>query len=58
MERSLKMLDYAILIISGVDKVQSHSETIFNLLKENNIPTIIFVNKMDRDLLNKEEINK
>lgn len=56
MERSLKMLDYAILVISGVDKVQSHSETIFNLLKENNIPTFIFVNKMDRDLLNKEEI--
>ena len=56
MERSLKMLDYAILVISGVEKVQSHSETIFNLLKENNIPTFIFVNKMDRDIANKEEI--
>lgn len=58
MERSLKMLDYAILIISGVEKVQSHSETIFNYLKEHNIPTIIFVNKMDRDISNREEINK
>lgn len=57
MERSLKMLDYAILIISGVEKVQSHSETIFNYLKEHNIPTIIFVNKMDRDISNREEIN-
>ena len=58
MERSLKMLDYAILIISGVEKVQSHSETIFNYLKEHNIPTIIFVNKMDRDISNREEINR
>ena len=58
MERSLKMLDYAILIISGVEKVQSHSETIFNYLKEHNIPTIIFINKMDRDISNREEINR
>ncbi|WP_434799596.1 GTP-binding protein [Terrisporobacter vanillatitrophus] len=57
MERSLKMLDYAILIVSGVEKVQSHSETIFNYLREHNIPTIIFVNKMDRDISNKDEIN-
>ncbi|MCC3868323.1 GTP-binding protein [Terrisporobacter mayombei] len=57
MERSLKILDYAILIVSGVEKVQSHSETIFNYLREHNIPTIIFVNKMDRDISNKDEIN-
>ena len=56
MERSLKMLDCAVLVISGVEKVQAHSETIFNLLKEYNIPTIIFVNKMDRDIVNKSEI--
>ncbi|WP_331680863.1 GTP-binding protein [Terrisporobacter sp.] len=56
MERSLKMLDYAILIISGVEKVQSHSETIFNLLKEYKIPTIIFVNKMDREIVKKHEV--
>lgn len=56
MERSLKMLDYAILIISGVEKVQSHSETIFNLLRENNIPTFIFINKMDREITNKQDI--
>lgn len=57
MERSLKILDYAILIVSGVEKIQSHSETIFKYLKEHNIPTIIFVNKMDRGVSNKEEIN-
>lgn len=57
MERSLKMLDYAILIVSGVEKVQSHSETIFNYLRQHNIPTIIFINKMDRDISNKEEIH-
>lgn len=56
MERSLKMLDYAILIISGVEKVQSHSETIFNLLRENDIPTFIFVNKMDREISKKQDI--
>lgn len=56
MERSLKMLDYAILIISGVEKVQSHSETIFNYLREHNIPTIIFINKMDRNITNIEDI--
>ena len=50
MERSLSMLDYAILVVSGVEKVQSHSETIFSYLKELKIPTIIFVNKMDRDI--------
>lgn len=57
MERSLKTIDYAILIISGVEKVQSHSETIFNYLKEHNIPTIIFVNKMDRDISYRDDIN-
>lgn len=56
MERSLKILDYAILVISGEKKVQSHSETIFRILKENNIPTIIFVNKMDRDIVSREDV--
>ncbi len=58
MERSLKMLDVAVLVISAIDKVQSHSETIFNLLRQYNIPTIIFVNKMDRDIVNIEEVKK
>ena len=48
MERSLDFLDYAILVVSGVQKVQSHTSTVFKLLKKKNIPTFIFINKIDR----------
>lgn len=47
MERTLQVLDYAILVISGTDGVQSHTETLWRLLKRYNIPTFLFVNKMD-----------
>ena len=47
MERALRVLDYAILVISGTDGVQSHTETLWRLLKRYRIPTFIFVNKMD-----------
>ena len=47
MERTLQVLDYAILVISGIDGVQGHSETIWNLLRYYKIPTFIFINKMD-----------
>jgi len=47
MERTLQVLDYAILVISGTDGVQSHTETLWNLLTRYRIPTFIFVNKMD-----------
>ncbi|QFJ55966.1 translation factor GTPase family protein [Pseudobutyrivibrio xylanivorans] len=46
-ERAIFALDYAILLISGTDGVQPHTRTIFRLLEENNIPILIFVNKMD-----------
>ncbi len=46
-ERVLQVLDYAILVISGTDGVQSHTETLWKLLKRYNVPTFIFVNKMD-----------
>ena len=45
MERTLQVLDYAILVISGIDGVQGHSETIWNLLRYYKIPTFIFINK-------------
>ena len=47
MERTLQVLDYAILVISGTDGVQSHTETLWNLLRQYRIPTFLFVNKMD-----------
>ena len=47
MERTLQVLDYAILVISGIDGVQGHTKTLWRLLKLYEIPTFIFVNKMD-----------
>ena len=47
MERTLRVLDYAILVISGSEGVQSHTMTLWKLLKIYNVPVIIFVNKMD-----------
>ena len=47
MERTLQVLDYGILVVSGSDGVQGHTETLWKLLKRYNIPTFIFVNKMD-----------
>lgn len=49
MERTLSVLDYAILVISGTDGIQSHTETLWHLLKRYRIPTFLFVNKMDLD---------
>ncbi len=46
-ERTLQVLDYAILVISGTDGVQSHTQTLWKLLKKYNVPCYIFVNKMD-----------
>ncbi|KEH97144.1 translation elongation factor G [Clostridium botulinum C/D str. BKT12695] len=48
LERSLKALDGAVIIVSAVEGVQAHTETIWNLLRKNNIPTLIFINKLDR----------
>lgn len=47
MERTLQVLDYAILVISGSDGVQSHTETLWRLLEHHHIPTFLFINKMD-----------
>ena len=47
MERTLQVLDYAILVISGKDGVQGHTVTLWKLLNKYNVPTFIFVNKMD-----------
>ena len=47
MERTLQVLDCAILVISGTDGVQSHTRTLWRLLKRYEVPTFLFVNKMD-----------
>ena len=46
-ERTLSVLDYAILIVSGTDGVQNHTETLRQLLKKYNVPVFVFVNKTD-----------
>ncbi|MBR4706830.1 MAG: TetM/TetW/TetO/TetS family tetracycline resistance ribosomal protection protein [Pseudobutyrivibrio sp.] len=46
-ERAIWALDFAILLVSGTDGVQAHTKTLFNLLKKNQVPTLIFINKID-----------
>ncbi|MBQ8411732.1 MAG: TetM/TetW/TetO/TetS family tetracycline resistance ribosomal protection protein, partial [Ruminiclostridium sp.] len=55
-ERVLQVLDYAVLLISGTDGVQSHTETLWYLLKSYHIPVFVFVNKMDLSQSGKELI--
>ena len=56
MERTLQVLDVAILVISGTDGVQGHTETVWKLLQKYQIPTFLFINKMDLDNLGREAI--
>ena len=56
MERTLQVLDYAILVISGIDGIQNHSETIWKLLKHYHVQTFIFINKMDSIYANKDKL--
>lgn len=56
MERTLQVLDYAILVINGSDGVQGHTETLWRLLARYRIPAFIFVNKMDLDGTDKKAL--
>lgn len=56
MERTLNVLDYAVLVIDGTVGIQSHTETIWQLLCEYNVPVFIFVNKTDRDGFDKANL--
>jgi len=58
MERTLQVLDYAILVISGTDGVQGHTKTLWRLLSHYQIPTFIFINKMDLDGADKAKLQK
>lgn len=55
-ERTLQVLDYAILVISGTDGIQSHTQTLWKLLYKYNIPCFIFINKMDLEGADKAHI--
>lgn len=56
MERTLQVLDYAILVINGADGVQGHTKTLWKLLERYEIPTFLFVNKMDQVGTDKERL--
>lgn len=55
-ERTLQVLDYAILVISATDGVQSHTQTLWKLLSKYNVPCFIYVNKMDLDGADKDVV--
>lgn len=55
-ERTLQILDYAILVISATDGIQGHTVTLWNLLKKYNIPCFIFINKMDIETANSDAV--
>lgn len=56
MERTLQVLDYAVLVISGTDGVQSHTRTLWRLLERYNVPTFLFINKIDLDGADHDEV--
>ncbi len=58
MERTLLVLDYAVLVISGTDGVQAHTKTLWRLLKHYNIPVFVFINKMDLAGANRETVQR
>lgn len=56
MERTLQVLDYAILVISGADGIQGHTQTLWHLLNHYQIPTFLFINKMDQEGTDKKTL--
>lgn len=58
MERAVSVIDYAILVISAADGVQSHTETVWRLLERYRVPTFLFINKCDREGANADLVLK
>ena len=55
-ERTLSVLDYALLVVSGSEGIQPHTETLFKLLCRYSVPTFVFINKMDISHLSRQEL--
>ncbi|AWK52333.1 elongation factor G [Clostridium beijerinckii] len=58
MERAIQIMDYAIIIVSSVEGVQGHTKTVWNLLRKYNVPSMFFINKLDRIGAEKERVIK
>ena len=58
MERTLWLLDAAILVISASDGIQGHTRTLWKLLKQHNVPVVLFINKMDQPGADREKLLK
>lgn len=56
MERSISAMDYAVVLVSCAEGVQSHTETVWQLLKKHGVPTFIFINKIDRAGADRERV--
>lgn len=56
MERAIQVMDYAIIIISAVDGIEGHTETVWQLLRKHKIPTFFFINKIDYDDTNPDAV--
>jgi len=58
MERAIQIMDYAVIIISSVEGVQGHTKTVWNLLRKYKVPSMFFINKIDRVGADKERVIK
>ncbi|MEC1178327.1 TetM/TetW/TetO/TetS family tetracycline resistance ribosomal protection protein [Metasolibacillus meyeri] len=56
MERAIRVMDYAIVIVSAVEGIQGHTATVWQLLKKYNVPTFLFINKIDREGANPQQV--
>lgn len=56
MERSIQVMDYAVILVSAADGVEGHTETVWQLLRKHQIPTFFFINKTDREGTNVENV--
>ncbi len=58
MERAIRVMDYAILVVSAVEGVQGHTETVWQLLRQYHVPTLFFINKIDREGADVDAVTK